>query len=92
MGTGLRKASMTARLLPEEAVSTTEHLLLTVEEAAPILGMTGQALAARIRRKQWTIGLKYIGVSPRLSWPAIRAWLESPESNAATLPVAGSHP
>lgn len=49
-------------MLQLETIS--EQLLLTVDEAAPMLGFTAQALAARIRRKQWTVGVKSLASPP----------------------------
>lgn len=51
---------------------------VTVEKAAELLGLTRQAIYARIKRREWQQGREYKKCGQRLfvNMPAVYAWIE----------------
>lgn len=51
---------------------------VTVEKAAELLGLTRQAIYARIKRREWRKDREYKKVRGRLfvNMPAVYAWIE----------------
>jgi hypothetical protein len=51
---------------------------VTVEKAAELLGLTKQAIYARIKRREWREGTHWFKRGARLfiNMPAIYAWIE----------------
>lgn len=51
---------------------------VTVEKAADLLGLTRQAIYARIKRREWREGREYKKCKQRLfiNMPAVYAWIE----------------
>lgn len=51
---------------------------VTIEKAAELLGLTRQAIYARIKRREWSEGAHYKKRGHRvfINMPAIYAWIE----------------
>ena len=50
---------------------------VTVEKAAELLGLTRQAIYARVKRREWREGREYVKRGQRLfiNMPAVYAWI-----------------
>jgi len=54
------------------------HLIwVTVEKAADLLGLTRQAIYARIKRREWRLGKEYVKRGHRvfINLPEVYAWI-----------------
>lgn len=50
---------------------------VTIEKAADLLGLTRQAIYARIKRREWREGAEYVKRGQRVfvNMPAVYAWI-----------------
>tara|TARA_R110000787_G_scaffold162309_7_gene275666 strand:- start:2047 stop:2250 length:204 start_codon:yes stop_codon:yes gene_type:complete len=58
--------------------SALPHLIwVTIEKAAELLGLTRQAIYARIKRREWREGVEYSKRGHRvfINMPAVYAWI-----------------
>ena len=50
---------------------------VTIEKASDLLGLTRQAIYARIKRREWRLGQEYVKRGHRVfvNMPAVYAWI-----------------
>lgn len=59
------------------APSLPSFVWVTIEKAADLLGLTRQAIYARIKRREWREGSEYVKRGQRvfINMPAVYAWI-----------------
>lgn len=61
----------------ENSPGLTGIIWVTIEKASELLGLTRQAIYARIKRREWREGSEYVKRGQRvfINMPAVYAWI-----------------